>query len=267
MPNETFHFQPYSLNPSVGLLFRDGVPVQLEPRAVKVLAYLIGCRGRVVPKEELLDQVWADVFTTDAVLKQAVSQVRRALGDAADAPRYIRTFHARGYQFIAPVTVMAGEGEAAPAGAPAESAADDERGGAARARAEARANGDAASAEAGPNYDLLVGRETELSLLRAEYGSVLAGSGQPVVVKGEPGIGKTQLARHFGRWARGEGASYIYARFFDYEGSRLAPYETFIDLLSAALSADPRAAGPGSRAPPRATTSASSRRWGAPSCA
>src|SRR5215207_9365418 len=103
MPNETYHFSPFSLNPGVGLLFRDGAPVPLEPRAVKVLAYLVRSCGRVVPKEELLDKVWSDVFTTDAVLKQAVSQIRRALGDAAERPRYIQTFHARGYQFIAPV--------------------------------------------------------------------------------------------------------------------------------------------------------------------
>ena len=241
MPNETFHFQPYSLNPAVGLLYRDGEPVPLEPRAVKVLAYLIRSRGRVVPKEELLDQVWADVFTTDAVLKQAVSQIRRALGDSADAPRYIRTFHARGYQFVAAVTE--GEGEAAAgAGTPAVTPAAPD------APPPPLAAGEPARADAGPNYDLLVGRETELSLLRAEYGRVLAGSGQPVVVRGEPGIGKTQLVRHFGRWARSEGASYIHARFFDYEGSRLAPYETFIDLLSAAVAPERRAEAGASRA-------------------
>ena len=248
MPNETFHFQPYNLNTAVGLLYREGVPVPLEPRAVKVLDYLIRARGRVVPKEELLDQVWADVFTTDAVLKQAVSQVRRALGDAADAPRYIRTFHARGYQFIAPVTVETGDGETAPEADARAAAAKvgDANGGAAGARAESRS--EATHAEAGPNYDLLIGREKELSLLRAEYGRVLAGSGQPVVVRGEPGIGKTQLTRHFGRWARSEGAAFIYARFFDYEGSRLAPYETFVDLLSAALSPERRAEAGASRA-------------------
>ena len=114
MPNETFHFPPFSLVTGVGLLFREGAPVSLEPRAVKVLDYLVRSRGRVVPKEELLDKVWADVFTTDAVLKQAVSQIRRALGDAADAPRFIQTFHARGYQFIAPVTVETEEEAAAP---------------------------------------------------------------------------------------------------------------------------------------------------------
>ncbi len=242
MPNETFHFSPFSLSPAVGLLFRDGAPVSLEPRAVKVLAYLVRNRGRVVPKEELLDKVWSDVFTTDAVLKQAVSQIRRALGDAAEHPRYIQTFHARGYQFIAPVSVEAEEtaGSSKPAAAPSKE--DESVAVETPLRAETRRE------EAGPNYDLLVGREKELSLLRAEYGRVLAGAGQPVVVKGEPGIGKTQLARHFGRWAREQGAAYVYARFFDYEASRLAPYETFIDLLSAALAPGRRAEAGGGRA-------------------
>src|SRR5215216_5616659 len=235
MPNETFHFPPFSLSPGVGLLFRDGAAVSLEPRAVKLLAYLVRSRGRVVPKEELLDQVWSDVFTTDAVLKQAVSQIRRALGDAADAPRYVQTFHARGYQFIAPVSV---ETEETPK--PAASHESDAVETPATVAPQA-----GASEEAGPNYDLLVGREKELSLLRAEYGRVLAGAGQPVVVKGEPGIGKTQLARHFGRWAREQGAAYVYGRFFDYEASRLAPYETFIDLLSGALSFGGRSLAPG----------------------
>lgn len=242
MPNETYHFSPFSLSPGVGLLFRDGVPVSLEPRAVKVLSYLVRSRGRVVPKEELLDKVWADVFTTDAVLKQAVSQIRRALGDAAERPRYIQTFHARGYQFIAPVSVEAEEA----AGTPKPSAPPAGEHESAAVETSLRPAG--LHDEAGPNYDLLVGREKELSLLRAEYGRVLAGAGQPVVVRGEPGIGKTQLARHFGRWAREQGAAFIYARFFDYAASRLAPYETFIDLLSAALSPGRRAEAGGVRA-------------------
>src|SRR5215204_1772052 len=242
MPNETYHFSPFSLSPGVGLLFRDGAPVSLEPRAVKVLAYLVRSRGRVVPKEELLDKVWSDVFTTDAVLKQAVSQIRRALGDAAERPRYIRTFHARGYQFIAPVGVKADE----PADTPARFISPSDENESDTVTAPSRVS--AQPEEAGPNYDLLVGREKELSLLRAEYGRVLAGAGQPVVVKGEPGIGKTQLARHFGRWAREQGAAFISARFFDYEASRLAPYETFIDLLSAALAPGRRAEAGGGRA-------------------
>src|SRR5215210_3407789 len=150
MPNETFHFPPFSLVTGVGLLFRDGVPVPLEPRAVKVLSYLVRSRGRVVPKEELLDKVWTDVFTTDAVLKQAVSQIRRALGDAADSPRYVQTFHARGYQFIAPATVEPEE----PAAASERVASPANEGGAA---ARPRPATQDAPEEDGPNYDLLVG--------------------------------------------------------------------------------------------------------------
>jgi DNA-binding winged helix-turn-helix (wHTH) protein/tetratricopeptide (TPR) repeat protein len=229
MQGPTFHFPPFRLVSDVDLLLRDGEPVQIEPRAVQVLRYLVRHRDRVVPKDELLDRVWADVFTTDAVLKQAVSQIRRALGDTPDAPRYVQTFHARGYRFIAPVGVQPARQDEARADGLGH-AADTPGGDGAAGDASARG-----VADAQPNYDLLVGRETELSMLRAEYGRALAGGGQPVIVKGEPGIGKTQLARHFGRWVRGEGASYVYARFFDYEGSRLAPYGAFIDLLRAAL--------------------------------
>ena len=224
MQGRTFQFPPFQLPHDVDLLYRDGVPVRLEPRAVQVLRYLIAHRGRVVPKDELLEAVWAEVFTTDAVLKQAVSQARRALGDSPEAPRYIQTFHARGYRFIAPVTALT----------TAQHGADEAEG----ARAPAADSPHAAAHapdHAQPNYDLLVGRETELSILRAEYGRALAGGGQPVIVKGEPGIGKTQLVRHFGRRVRAGGATFAYVRFFDYEGSRLAPYEAFIELLRACL--------------------------------
>lgn len=252
MLNETLYFPPYHLVPGVNLLFRDGVVVSLEPRATQVLSYLIRHRERVVPKDELLDKIWTDVFTTDAVLKQAVAQVRRALGDAPVSPRYIQTFHSRGYRFIATVNVQTAGREAGER----EESDPVHSSGAGNAPVEDAASpgsmGDAARTsqrgEAGPNYDLLIGREKELSLLQAEYWRVLSGSGQPVVVKGEPGIGKTQLARHFGRWARVRGAAFIYARFFDYEGSRLAPHETFIDLLSAALAPEHRAEAGGARA-------------------
>src|ERR1044072_3648683 len=142
MPNETFHFSPFSLSPVVGLLFRDGVPVSLEPRAVKVLAYLVRSRGRVVPKEELLDRVWSDVFTTDAVLKQAVSQIRRALGDAADAPPHAQAFHAPGGVETEETSKPAASHESDAVETPATVVTQA-----------------AACEEAGPNYDLLVGRE------------------------------------------------------------------------------------------------------------
>jgi len=86
-----------------------------------------------------------------------------------------------------------------------------------------------------PDYNQLVGREAELRQLQTEYARVLAGNGRSVMVFGEPGVGKTQLARAFVRWAQAQGALCLSARFFDYQASRLAPYEIFLDLLRTAL--------------------------------
>lgn len=205
----TFRFDAFDLRPGVDLLYRGEQVVPLEPRAVRVLRYLVEHNDRVLSKEEILEEVWSDVFTTDGVLKKAVSQIRRTLGDDADQSRFIATYHGRGYRFIAPVTRGSGSRSAPPA-----------------------------AAELTPNYDQLAGREAELLTLRAELRSALEGNPRPLVISGEPGIGKTQLARRFRRWALEQGAVSVYGRFFDYRGARLAPYEIFIDLLRTAASAN-----------------------------
>ena len=97
------YFDSFHLPGDVDLLYNGEEVVPLEPRAVQVLRYLAQNHERVVPKEELLDTIWPDVFTTDGVLKRAISQVRRALGDDADESRFVETYHRRGYRFIAPV--------------------------------------------------------------------------------------------------------------------------------------------------------------------
>jgi len=58
-----------------------GLPVDVERRALEVLAYLLGHAGEVVTKEELLREVWAGRITVDKVLPNAVNKLRRALGE------------------------------------------------------------------------------------------------------------------------------------------------------------------------------------------
>lgn len=205
-------FGAFHLPQGVELLYRGGDVVPLEPRAVRVLRYLVEHNDRVLSKEELLEEVWSDVFTTDGVLKKAVSQIRRTIGDDAEQSHFIATYHGRGYRFIAPVTRI---GSAVPkivSATPAEP-----------------------MVELVPSYDQLAARDTELLTLRAEFLSTLEGSPRPVAITGEAGIGKTQLVRHFRRWTVQQGAISLYGRFFDYRGARLAPYELFIDLLRRAV--------------------------------
>ena len=198
-------FGAFHLAHGVELLYRGGDVVPLEPRAVRVLRYLVEHNDRVLSKEELLEEVWADVFTTDGVLKKAVSQIRRTIGDDAEQSRFIATYHGRGYRFIAPVMRVGSADPIIP------------------------------TAELVPNYDQLAARDRELLTLRAEFRSALEGAPRPVAILGEPGIGKTQLVRHFRRWTVEQGAISLYGRFFDYRGARLAPYELFLDLLRSAV--------------------------------
>jgi DNA-binding winged helix-turn-helix (wHTH) protein len=96
-------FTPFYLPWGVDLLYRDDDVVPLEPQAVRVLRYLVEHSDRVIPKDELLEAVWPDVFTGDGVLKKAISLIRQALCDDAKESRFIQTYHRRGYRFIAHV--------------------------------------------------------------------------------------------------------------------------------------------------------------------
>jgi DNA-binding winged helix-turn-helix (wHTH) protein/tetratricopeptide (TPR) repeat protein len=203
----SLHFGSCHLAPGVDLLYRGAEVIPLEPRAVRVLRYLVEHGDRVLSKEELLEEVWPDVFTTDGVLKKAVSQVRRVLGDDPEKPRFIATYHGRGYRFIAPVNAVP-QATVQPSPSPADLL---------------------------PSYDQLAARDAEMLALRAALRSALEGAPRPVAIVGEAGIGKTQLVRHFRRWAVEQGAAALYGRFFDYRGARLAPYELFIDLLRTAV--------------------------------
>ena len=54
---------------------------------------------------KLLDAAWSDVFVGDAALKVCIREIRRALADDSQNPRYVETAHRRGYRFVASVTI------------------------------------------------------------------------------------------------------------------------------------------------------------------
>src|SRR4030095_1266707 len=79
-------------------------PVRLTPKAYGVLDYLARHSERIVPKHELLDQVWAGVYVGRAGLKVAIRESRSALKDDSTAPRFVLTARRIGYRFVAPVS-------------------------------------------------------------------------------------------------------------------------------------------------------------------
>jgi len=162
--DQAITFGPFHLDPRAGLT-RGKRPVRLTPKAFTLLCFLAGERGRVVGKEELFRAVWRGAVVGDTALATCVQELRRALRDKADSPRYIETLHRRGYRFI---------GEPGAAAPPAD-----------------------LPGFTGADGTLVVGRRRELAELETALDAVRGGTRQVALVAGEPGIGKTTLVRAF----------------------------------------------------------------------
>jgi DNA-binding winged helix-turn-helix (wHTH) protein/tetratricopeptide (TPR) repeat protein len=94
-----FSFGPFSLDVRKRVLWREGELVALAPKALDLLVALVAQAGDVVPKEDLLAQVWPDVVVEEANLSVNVSALRKVLGDQADGRPWIQTVPRRGYRF------------------------------------------------------------------------------------------------------------------------------------------------------------------------
>jgi len=99
----------WRVDPQLGQMTRGADVVRLEARALRLLMYLANRGGETVGIDELLDQVWSGVVVTQDSVYQAVTALRRMLGDDAKQPKYIVTVPRLGYRLIAPVRAAADE--------------------------------------------------------------------------------------------------------------------------------------------------------------
>jgi DNA-binding winged helix-turn-helix (wHTH) protein len=96
-------FGDCTLDPEARELRRSGEPVSLSPRALRLLLLLLESRPRARSQQSLKDILWPDSVVGVTSLAQLVSEVRRALGDDAAAPRLVRTVSRFGYSFAGEV--------------------------------------------------------------------------------------------------------------------------------------------------------------------
>lgn len=130
-----FRLGPWVVHPAANRLTRVGSSVErgaapdagrvvrVEPRVMQLLVALADRAGEVVPRQALLDTVWAGAFVTDEALTTAVYQLRGALGDDARHARFIETVPKGGYRLLAGVELLpepAGERVPLPACDPSE---------------------------------------------------------------------------------------------------------------------------------------------------
>ena len=167
----TWYFAPFRLDLGDERLWRGTEPVRLTAKALAVLGYLVEHAGQLVTKDDLFAAVWAAAYVSDAALSVCIGELRRALGDTAQTPRYLATVRGRGYRFVAPITASPAPLQPAVAAPPQPLAV----------------------ARQGP----LVGREAEWTTLHQRWAQAQQGVRQVVVVTGEAGIGKTTLVDAF----------------------------------------------------------------------
>jgi len=95
-----FRVGPWLVEPSLNAISRDGMSLHIEPKVMDVLVCLAEHAGEPVPKERIIQAVWADTFVTDDVLKRAIAELRRVFEDDAQEPHIIQTIPKRGYRLI-----------------------------------------------------------------------------------------------------------------------------------------------------------------------
>lgn len=102
-------FGLFAFDDESGELRKNGRAVALEPQPAKALALLLSKGGDIVSRADLRDAVWGQDTHVDfdRGLAYCLSQIRTALGDSADNPRFVQTVPKRGFRFIAPLAPTA----------------------------------------------------------------------------------------------------------------------------------------------------------------
>lgn len=88
------------VKPPSNLLICDRGETRIEPKVMDVLVYLASRQGAVVSRSELLDEIWRRVVVNEEALTRTISELRRALEDAGEDRKYIKTIPKRGYCLV-----------------------------------------------------------------------------------------------------------------------------------------------------------------------
>lgn len=98
-------FGVFELDRKTGELTKSGHKIALRPQAARVLAVLAERPAELVTREQLRERIWGSAISVDFEhgLNQCIRQIRLALDDDAETPRYVETLPRLGYRFIAPL--------------------------------------------------------------------------------------------------------------------------------------------------------------------
>lgn len=102
--NKIYQFDEFKLDVANKVLKKNGEVVALTPKVYDTLFVLLENAPNLVEKEELIQQIWQDLFVEENNLAFNIKRLRKVLGDDFNNPKFIETIPRRGYRFIAEVT-------------------------------------------------------------------------------------------------------------------------------------------------------------------
>jgi transcriptional activator of cad operon len=103
-PTSPLRIGSWYVNPVSGEISRNGETARVEVRTMRLLLCLAEHAGQVVSIDDLLTQVWSDVIVAPDSVYQAVTSLRRLLGDDPKNPTYIATVPRLGYRMVAQIS-------------------------------------------------------------------------------------------------------------------------------------------------------------------
>jgi len=92
-------FAQFTIDSETRQLLGGGREIHLSPKAFDLLCALIQTAPKVVEKADLHARIWPNTYVVDANLNILIGEIRRAIGDSAQDPKFIRTVHGVGYAF------------------------------------------------------------------------------------------------------------------------------------------------------------------------
>jgi DNA-binding winged helix-turn-helix (wHTH) protein len=161
-----FEFDDFELDAERLELRRNGALVTVDAQALRVLAVLVRHAGRLVSKDELVDEAWAGRVVADNAITICMARLRRALGEQRGERKRVVTIYGRGYRFAQAVQTKLIPVTTAGPGIP--------------------------TAET-----TLVGRDAVLAPLQRALSMARGGRGRLCALLGEAGIGKTRVTEAF----------------------------------------------------------------------
>lgn len=92
------------VEPDLGIIIRDSERYHLAPKAMEILLFLASKNCETVSRDDILEFGWGDSKVSKTNITHIISEIRHALADHKECPRFIQTIPRKGYRMMLPTT-------------------------------------------------------------------------------------------------------------------------------------------------------------------